>query len=242
MLLDFLVIGAQKAGTSSLYVYLQQQDEIEMSKKKELHFFDDDKINWTQPCYEIYHKEFSATSTQKKGEITPFYMYDERCMNRIAKYNPNIKLIILLRNPIERAFSQYKMSVHVNKKETQDFSWCIREGRNRIRNNELSNHIYSYVERGFYGKQISYIYSRFPKNQVLVLKTTDLELDPIKTITTICQFLNINFTSLKQQQIHENISLAPQSKMKQEDYDLLIKIYKHDDLLLKNLCGVSFFH
>lgn len=241
MKLDFLIIGAQKAGTTSLHAYLQKEADIEIPNKKELHFFDDEKINWINPNYEEYHKNF--ISDKLRGEITPYYMYDERCINRIKKYNPNMKLIIILRNPIERAFSQYKMSIAVNKKETKDFSFAIREGRNRIKNSEEANHVFSYVERGFYGKQLSFIYSRFPKEQVLILKLVDLELKPQETIQTIRTFLKLDISTMANfNKIHENKTLLQKMELKKEDYDYLSRLYENDDLLLKNLSGISFLH
>ncbi len=237
MKLDFLVIGAQKASTSSLYSYLQQEDGIQMSIQKELHLFDNEEINWLNPSYELYHSKFPINDSRLKGEITPFYMYESKCIDRIYKYNPKIKLIMLLRNPIERAFSQYKMSVHINKVEILDFSLAIREGRQRISKN---NRVFSYVERGFYGKQLSYIYSKFPKEQVLVLESTKLNKFPQETIQLIRNFLLINDKSSIKAIFHENKTRDPKLELKREDIDYLKQIYKEDDIILKSLCGISF--
>ncbi len=238
MKLDFLVIGAQKASTSSLYFYLKNQPKIQMASRKELHFFDNEQIDWLNPPYDsLYHSNFQDDS-RLKGEITPFYMFEPKCIDRIFKYNPNMKLVISLRNPIERAFSQYKMSVHINKVETMDFSYAIRQGRNRILQN---NRVFSYVERGFYGKQLSYIYSKIPKEQVLILKSENLNQKPQETIDRILKFLKLDKSIKKDfKTFHENKTRDPKLELKKEDIEYLKVIYNEDNLLLNNLCGISF--
>lgn len=108
----FLCIGVQKAGTTSLINYLEQHPDIFM-KKDELHFFDT-----TEPTEsEIikYENEFK-TNKLIVGEKTPSYNFLQYAIDRIYNYNPNIKLILILREPISRAFSQYNMELKYNNK------------------------------------------------------------------------------------------------------------------------------
>ena len=99
--IDFIIIGTQKGGTSALDHYLRQHPEIGMGKKKEIHFFDDEKIfSKTDINYNKYHDYFDFSIEKKVyGEATPIYIYWDQSCKRIWKYNKDIKLIAILRNP-----------------------------------------------------------------------------------------------------------------------------------------------
>ena len=124
--IDFLIVGAQKAGTSALDMYLRKHPEIEMARpQKEVHFFDDEKyFKKNKVNYEVYHEYFTNDNSKIKGESTPVYMYWSLAMKRIYEYNPQIKIIAVLRNPIERAFSHWNKEKY-RKRETADFSTAI---------------------------------------------------------------------------------------------------------------------
>src|SRR5260370_346019 len=126
--LDFIVAGAQKSGTTALHYFLKKHPQIALPDRHEMHFFDDEEI-FSQPVdYELLHRHFrkrpvrllpvrSANRTDSSrgelgpivGELTPSYLYWKPAMERIRNYNPQIKLIILLRNPIDRAFAHWNM-------------------------------------------------------------------------------------------------------------------------------------
>ena len=95
--LDFIVIGAQKSGTTSLHEYLSRHPEIGVGTKKELHYFDKDKYFKKGINYSDYHEFFDFKEGKKVyGETTPSYIYKEKFIDRIKEYNPDIKLIVLL--------------------------------------------------------------------------------------------------------------------------------------------------
>ena len=149
--IDFIIIGVQKAGTTALDTYLRKHMEIEMGEIKEVHFFDNDKYFINEKIdYKEYHKYFNFSCDKKVfGETTPIYIWWKDSIKRIFNYNKNIKLIIILRNPINRAFSHWNMEVS-RKNEFRDFYSCISE--NKL--DEKQNKITSYIERGFYSEQI----------------------------------------------------------------------------------------
>ncbi|NCU31833.1 MAG: sulfotransferase, partial [Candidatus Moranbacteria bacterium] len=118
---DFLIGGVQKGGTTSLSAELSAHPDILFSKKKEIHYFD---LHYKK-SESWYHKHFAFMPNKINGECSPFYMYWRPCYKRIHTYNPNIKWIFLLRNPIERAFSAYTMSKNRNR-ESLTFSEAIR--------------------------------------------------------------------------------------------------------------------
>src|SRR5437764_2957004 len=108
MRVDFVIGGTQKRGTSALDSFLRQHPQICMpTTKKELHFFDREEENTD---YKEYHANFEPTPEQRViGEASPIYMYWETAPYRIWKYNPKMKWILALRNPVERAFSAWNM-------------------------------------------------------------------------------------------------------------------------------------
>jgi hypothetical protein len=108
---NFLIVGVQKGGTTSLDAYLRQHPRIGMASKKEVHFFDDeDRFGSGTPDYEVYHRHFDRLDSKSiYGEATPIYCYWSESMRRIREYNPDIKIIMLLRNPVERAWSHWRM-------------------------------------------------------------------------------------------------------------------------------------
>ncbi len=144
--LDFIVIGAQKSGTSALDAYLRLHDNIVMSTEKEIHFFDNENYFLNKPDYNVLGKYFPQKIPKKlHGETTPIYIYWRPCIERIYDYSKKIKLIALLRNPADRAFSHWNMEVS-RKTENRSFKDCILEEIDEISKGIKSQHrIKSYV-------------------------------------------------------------------------------------------------
>ena len=190
---DFLVAGAQKAGTTALFDYLAELPQLELPTVKEAHFFDDeDRVDWRAPDYAPYHALFTDPS-RLWGEATPIYFYWPNALERVRAYNPAMKLIFLVRDPVERAWSHWKME-YARGKEMEPFSWCIREGRARMAEPTPYagfHRVYSYVERGFYGRQLARALELFPRGQILLIESQELKRDPTLAIRGICHFLGI---------------------------------------------------
>ena len=188
--IDFIVAGMQKAGTTALYDYLTEDSAIGLSRVKEVHFFDDERLDWAAPDYGAYHAQFDWDRPAIRGEATPIYAYWTGSMERIARYNPAIRLILLLRDPVERAWSHWRME-YARGAETQPFSWCVRQGRRRLFDAEPwgVHREFSYVERGYYGEQLERIFGLFPRDQVLILGADDLRRDPNPVLAQVNTFL-----------------------------------------------------
>src|SRR3954453_6054977 len=108
--LEFILAGAQKSGTTALHYFLSRHPDICMGDQQEIHFFDNDAMFVAEPDYAELHKHYpTMASSTIAGDCTPSYLYHEPAMQRIWNYNPKIKLLILLRNPVERAFAQRTM-------------------------------------------------------------------------------------------------------------------------------------
>lgn len=173
----FIVCGAQKAGTSTLFQYLKNHLEICMSKHKEVHYFDlnyHNDIKW-------YEKEFIECQNKKVkaiGEASPFYMYLEEVPERINKILPNVKLIFILRNPVNRAYSHYWHEVRLGY-ESLSFEEAIRIEEERLSGaNVFNKQNYSYTDRGKYVIQIKRFSKFFSQKQMLILINEELKKIP----------------------------------------------------------------
>lgn len=169
-MVDFVIAGTQKGGTTALHSYLSDHPEICMADPKEVHFFDDDRnFSSGSPEYSKYHAFFSPENTHRLlGEATPSYMYWREAPKRLWEYNPKMKIIILLRNPIERAYSHWNMQR--SRKTDQSTFWQAVNNEKTTCDRALlkQNRVFSYVDRGFYMEQLRRLWAYFPKDRVLV--------------------------------------------------------------------------
>jgi hypothetical protein len=188
---DFLIAGVQKGGTTALFRYLQDISSLSLAPGKEVHFFDDETgVDWSAPEYGRYEALFPPPDGRPRGEATPIYLYWPNCLERIARYNPAMKLILLFRDPVARAWSHWRME-YARGWESEPFAWCIREGKARVDSPEAPgfHRVYSYVERGFYAAQLERVLNLFPREQLLLLRSEDLDERPAETLGRICAFL-----------------------------------------------------
>lgn len=189
---DFLVVGAQKAGTTALDAYLREHPELCLPEgKKELHFFDSETMMRRPRWYKeyVYHRNFRhCHSCQKMGEVTPCYLFREEYLRRIHKYNPDVKLMISLRDPVSRAYSQWNMQ-RQRGWEKRDFITAIKEDGSCLDVDKR----FAYVQRGFYSRQIRSVLKYFPREQVLYILQDDLLHDPQKVLDDVASYLNVSF-------------------------------------------------
>lgn len=240
-LVNFIVIGVQKAGTTALYDYLADDPAIGLSRVKEVHFFDDESVDWSAPDYAPYHAQFSSDGPVIRGEATPIYLYWPRSLERIAAYNPQVRLIVMLRDPVGRAWSHWRME-YSRGVETHPFSWCIRQGRQRLLKCEPwgVHREFSYVERGFYGEQIARLFELFPREQVLILRADDLRADPGGSLARVGDFLSLPRRGpVEHRDVHVGQEVG--EDLAPEDVAFLREIYARDMARLKRLTGVTFW-
>jgi hypothetical protein len=230
---SFLIAGAQKAGTSALFEYLRRVPALELPDVKEAHFFDDEQnVDWSDPDYRPYHALF-ADDRRSWGEATPIYTYWPNSIERIHRYNPDMRIILLLRDPVERAWSHWKMEF-AKRKETEPFAWCIRAGRDRLSSGDPQapghHRVYSYVERGFYGRQLARWLGLFPRRQLLLLHSDDLDRAPDTVVARICDFLGVTPPSepLIPKRVREAAAIAYPSILTDADRTLLRSLYAPD--------------
>jgi len=190
---NFLIIGAQKSGTTSLYFYLRQHPDIFMYPDKEIHYF-----TYMQDCSSEYHislveyqRLFSNVKGQKAvGEASPSYIYSKAAPERIKAYNPDMRLIAVLRNPIDRAYSNYLHALRRGLEPLEDFYQALQAEEERIQ--QGWSFMFHYVAKGCYSDQLKRYYQHFDKSQLKILLLEDLRKASSSTIKGIYQFLQVD--------------------------------------------------
>ena len=207
MKLSFIVIGVQKGGTTSLDTALRRHPQVGMGRVKEIHFFDDEDRNWRDIEIDAYHAFFDfPAKRQVYGEVTPNYICWPPALERIARYNPDIKIIAMFRDPIHRAYSHWQMTYSIGM-ENHGFALAIREGRKRLPEkfdgDRVATRTFTYVERGYYGTQLQQVLSLFPRKNVLLLKSEKFFQSQANTIRQVHEFLGID-TGAPVSTVHEH--------------------------------------
>ena len=192
--IDFVVPGAQKSGTTALDLYLREHPQLCLPRKKELHFFDRDRHFAAEPVdYAPYHAFFTPRPGQRLlGEATPDYLYWPSAPERMARYNPALKAIVVLRNPITRAYSQWNMARHAGR-ESLPFLEAIAAEPERARTlpPELAKK-QAYVGRSLYAQQLERLWRHFPSEQTIVFRSEELLEAPASVLGRIAAFLDID--------------------------------------------------
>jgi len=203
MSIDFLIIGAQKAGTTSLDRYLSQHLQVCTAPQKEVHFFDL-KADWGQPWYESQFPIDRGNPFEvnvRVGEATPYYLFHPAVPERVDALYPDVKLIVLLRDPVERAISHYQHARRLGL-ETLEFDAAIAAEPERLAGEAMrlltdetatsfSHQHHSYVARGRYLEQLRCWEQFFPREQFLILSSERFFADPGATLIQVCEFLEI---------------------------------------------------
>ncbi|NNC72915.1 MAG: hypothetical protein HKN78_08570 [Sphingomonadaceae bacterium] len=193
---NFVVAGAQKSGTRALRKFLANHPDIGVPKpsKPEPHFFDwvlDNRKDrsWAE-LWQTYHEMFDADALDLvTGDVTPNYIYHPDAVRRIYDYNRRMKIVVILRNPIERAYSQWVMQ-RESGAESRKFLPALVNERNVLK--RLGHHRnFSYLHRGLYDQQVNRLLEIFPKGQCLFIKTERLRDNHKSTLTSVFEFLEV---------------------------------------------------
>ncbi|MDC0835940.1 sulfotransferase [Geitlerinema sp. CS-897] len=201
---NFLIIGAQKGGTTSLFYYLSQHPQVRVAPQKEVHFFDLHYhlgVDW-------YARQFPDTPNSAiAGEASPYYIFHPDVPRRVAATCPQVKLIALLRNPVDRAISQYFHEVKQGfetlslqeafRQEPQRLATEAEKLRNDPHYRSDNYQHYSYLARGRYLEQLQQWWNHFPREQMLVLNSEAFYRNPNDTLTRVLSFLDLPPISLE---------------------------------------------
>jgi hypothetical protein len=190
--LDFILAGAQKSGTTALHYFLSRHPRVTMGDQQEMHFFDNDALFVSGIDYEELHKHYPPLGLSTiAGDCTPSYIYYKPAAERIWKYNPKIKLLILLRNPVDRAFAHWNMQ-RFRDREPLKFLDAVREEKTRTTGAPPAEaRRFAYLDRGFYGQQLERLFQFFPRDQVKAVKFEAFKEKQRETLTSIFSFLGL---------------------------------------------------
>ena len=256
---SFLVAGVQKCGTKALEQYLGQHPQIMPARVPEVHFFDG--RNYTDRGMAWYASQFP--SPRRLGdattfEATPAYFYYPKAMKRIRDFSPEMKLIVILRDPIARAYSAWNMfrQFHVDrhqmlKKIAKQQEPVAVRGLSRILDRETypsfseaidieleiidgSEYIPepSFIRRGFYHRQIEFMHTLFPSDQTLILRSGDLRADTGASLDRIVDFLGLDPFRWDDDVLRPVHARPYVSSISDEDRARLLAIFTPEDDLL----------
>ncbi|WP_300394048.1 sulfotransferase [Henriciella sp.] len=237
--IDFMIAGVQKGGTTSLDAYLRQHPDVSMAKKKEVHFFDKRPPTGIRALdYFVYHRQFdfgAQARGAKLGEATPILTWWTGAMERLWSYNPDIKVIMLLRDPVERAWSHFRMDRRLQR-EGADFSDVIRTERERARRSlPKQDRERSQLARGFYAHQVRNLKRLFPDEQLLFLRSEDLSDEAQPQLDRVTDFLGVSRFAFEAEPRHN--SATDSDRMKAEDRALLEETFRLDAEETRRLLG-----
>lgn len=203
---DFVIIGGQRCGTTSLYDYLTQHPEIAPAARKEIHYFDnhyDRGPAWYRAFFyrASVHRLFSPCLT---GEATPYYLFHPHAAARLAADVPAAHLIVMLRNPIDRAYSHYLYEVRLGN-ETAPFAEAVAREAERVRTTpgelqpagtyDPAHQHFSYLSRGVYVQQLRTWERHFARSQMMIIISEAFFAQPGQALAKCLAFLGVQDTN-----------------------------------------------
>ena len=240
---DFLIIGAMKCGTTSLYNWLAHHQQIAPTNPKEIHFFDSDK-NFLERGVRWYRAHFPVGEpgrTWISGEATPAYLFDPRVTDRVAGMVPDAKLIVLLRDPVSRAVSHWNHQVSRGR-EADDLAAALTRvmtvdaQRDSADRSAKRN---DYLRRGHYAEQLERWWQRYDREQTLVLHSDEMFADPAETLDQVCEFLELPPMRPLPEFTARNVGTY-RGKMDEDLRQRLVDYYRPHNQRLYDLLGIDY--
>ena len=240
MLPNFLIIGAAKSGTTAIYTYIKQHPDIFMSPKKELRYFSNinpqpkavpkQYIHESVSTLEEYKHYFDTVAHEKIiGESSPTYLYTPGTAENIKSHIPNVKLLAILRNPVDRAYSAYTHALREWKEPAKSFEEGLALETQRI--NAGWGMLWHYVNAGHYHKQLLRYYQCFKASQIKVVLHDDLVKSPEKLLEDLFIFLDVDPNFHPDISSRPNVSGFPKNKW----FDNFLRTLFLEDNFLKRI-------
>ena len=260
LLPDFLIIGTQRGGTTALYNYIKSHPCVEPATATEIHFFDkrfSKGLGWYRGHFptriEKYYAERIRRHSFVTGEASSSYLFHPYAPKRVAQVIPHIKLIVLLRNPVDRAYSQYFHALELGHETHSTFEEAIEgEEERTAREREKilhDEHYYSsaykhlsYLTRGIYIDQLQTWMNIFPREQFLILKSEEFYDDPVTAFKQVAAFLNLPEAEprIKKQAYKQYEHNTYSSQMDPALRKRLVEYFKPHNARLYDFLGIDF--
>jgi hypothetical protein len=243
---DFIIIGAQKSGTTSLYRYLAEHPRIVPASEKQVDFFAHDDYRRGTEWYLSHFPEREPGVLT--GEASPYYMFHPHAPKRIFRFDPGVKLIAILRNPVDRTYSHYQHQVR-NWREPLPFEEALAKEEERIEG-ELRRMLqdenyyskvhrrHSYLARSRYVEQLENWYALFPREQVLVLNSEAMFEDPEPVLDGAASFLGLS--PLKLETYNRYMPGSYWKEMRPGTRRMLVDYFRPHNRRLYELLGVEY--
>lgn len=222
MMPNFLIIGAPKSGTTALYSYIKQHPQVFMSPVKEPQFFafEGEELNFQGPKVQInssitdlesYQALFQGVKDEKAiGEASALYLGIPKAPERIDHYLPDVKMIAILRHPVDRAYASFMHLIRDGREPLTNFADALEAEEKRIAENW--GFLWRYKQLGFYSAQLERYFKRFPREQMRVYLYDDFCERPLEIIQDIFQFLDIDRNFIPDLSVKPNVSGRPRFK------------------------------
>lgn len=218
---DFLVIGAARCGTTSIDAYLRQHPDVRMSSQKETDYFSfgdlpADEVPpgaspYRVPTLDAYRRQFAgAGRAHAVGEVSPTYLAFPRSAERIAGAIPDAKLICVLRDPVERAYSHWAMVRRAGLEPLSEFEAAVDAEDERVRRDGSLR--YAYTRASLYHAGLARYFARFPRERMLVLRFEDFAHDPAATMRVVYRFIGVDADFVPDVRVRHHRSLLPRAR------------------------------
>ncbi len=219
---DFIIIGAQRAGTTSLHRYLKDHPQVGPSWRKEVHYFD----RFYERGLDWYLAHFPRRGKFPiVGEASPFYVFDPRVPGRIEEtLGDRVRFIVMLRNPVDRAYSMYQMKVRRDLEELSFEEALATEDERLAQSDDPVSppwRHHSYLRRSLYAEQLERWYQRFPRDRFHVIKSEDFYARPERILHETYEFLGVSRHTpeeLRTYNLHEYSDMDPAQRRRLEAY------------------------
>jgi hypothetical protein len=243
---DFVVLGAQRGGTTSLFDALSAHRQVHPPPLKELHHFDADGLwpTFAYRCYFPMRSSLRAVDGERlvTGEATPQYLVHPEVPARVHAVLPRARFVVLLREPVARAWSHYRMAKARGTLGSASFREAVEEGRMETEGRRRRDHWvrplgqHAFFERGLYAEQLERWFAHFPRDQFLLLRSEDWYADQAASFAEVCHHLRIEPDPGV---VFEHRNRGKDAAIDPEDRAWLADRYREPNERLRALTGIA---
>ncbi len=245
--ISFSIVGVQKAATSTFYKMLVKHPQVAGGPEKEMRFFMMEQLDWQDPDYGDYVRPVKSDAVTMAGDATPEYLFWPGALERMHRYNPDMRLMATFRDPIERAFSQWSMQ-RERDADFPDVPDAIHELAAPTVPDRIPEGLSPYelrrrsiFTRGLYGQQVRRGLEIFPREQWLFLDFRDIHKEHVATLDRVTDFLDLARFSEYPELLHRNQTPSHHTGASPSVADIsgLVDLYADDLRLFSELTGID---